>query len=214
MRQSFRSGNSGQHRHDQGQSLFAHILDDGFQHRQLHRDVDILLMNRADWQDSLLPAGNLREALHAARRANILAIPTDDPGLEAELSAWGWQGPIWRLRRRMEVPRVDGPVIAFCGIARPEQFFAGLASAGLSVAATVVFSDHHRYSKRDLDSMQAAAHAAGAATLITTEKDQVRLADLGAPPLKLPLRASGLRVEIENEAAALDWLSGRLSAHL
>ncbi len=72
---------------------FVHLLDDGFQHRQLHRDVDILLMNRADWQDSLLPAGNLREALHAARRANILAIPADDPGLEAELSAWGWRGP-------------------------------------------------------------------------------------------------------------------------
>ncbi len=76
-----------------------HLLDDGFQHRQLHRDVDILLLDRRDWQDGLLPAGNLREPLKAVRRAAVIAIPADEPELEAELRAWGWDGPVWRLHR-------------------------------------------------------------------------------------------------------------------
>lgn len=202
---------SEQHKFDQSQSTLAHILDDGFQHRQLHRDVDILLMNRADWHDSLLPAGNLREALHAATRANILAIPADDPGLEAELSAWGWRGPIWRLRRRMEVPKVDGPVVAFCGIARPEQFFAGLEAAGMRVAARMVFRDHHRYSARDVDRLLVEARSAGAAALITTEKDRIRLGSLAASPaIEVSFLTARLRVQIESEAAAVDDLTSRL----
>ena len=129
----------------------VHILDDGFQHRQLHRDIDILLLDRNDWQDRLLPAGNLREPLHAAMRASVLAIPADDPEFEAELRAWGWKGPVWRLRRRMEIPQVAGPVVAFCGIARPEQFFAGLEAAGLQLAARLAFPDHHQlYARADL----------------------------------------------------------------
>ena len=62
----------------------VHILDDGFQHRQLHRDVDIVLLNREDWEDRLLPAGNLREELKAVKRASVLAIPADDSGFEED----------------------------------------------------------------------------------------------------------------------------------
>jgi tetraacyldisaccharide 4'-kinase len=197
--------------------LGLHLLDDGFQHRQLHRDVDILLMNRQDWHDTLLPAGNLREPLKAARRATVIAIPAPGeepdgaPDLEAALRAWGWEGPVWRLRRRMEVPTVDGPVVAFCGIARPEQFFAGLEVAGLRIAARIAFSDHHRYTARDLDRLAAAARESGGTTLITTEKDQVRLGMLAAAlPESLPLKTAGLRVEIENEDEAVEWLVERL----
>ena len=184
-----------------------HILDDGFQHRQLHRDVDILLLDRRDWQDGLLPAGNLREPLKAARRAGVIAIPADDAELEDALSAWGWVEPIWRLRRTMEVPAVDGPVVAFCGIARPEQFFAGLEAAGLKVAARIAFPDHHRYTSADLKRLISAAQKTGAAALITTEKDKVRLGKLpSAFPESLPLKTAGLRVEIEHEDEAIDWL--------
>jgi tetraacyldisaccharide 4'-kinase len=66
----------------------VHILDDGFQHRQLFRDIDILIVNRADWHDTLLPAGDLRERLHAAMRASVLAISADDPAFEIELRTW------------------------------------------------------------------------------------------------------------------------------
>jgi tetraacyldisaccharide 4'-kinase len=114
-----------------GQPPEIHLLDDGFQHRQLTRTVDILLVNQHDWHDWLLPAGNLREPFHAARRATVIAIPADEPELEAELRTWGWQEPVWRLRRATGIPTVSGPIAAFCGIARPEQFFQSLDVAGL-----------------------------------------------------------------------------------
>ncbi len=117
----------------------VHLLDDGFQHRQLARDLDVLLLNREDWRDHLLPAGNLREPVSAAKRASVLAIPADDASLESELRAWGWSGPVWRIRRRMDVPQVSGPVAAFCGIARPAQFFQGLESAGLRLVVKKAF---------------------------------------------------------------------------
>jgi tetraacyldisaccharide 4'-kinase len=188
-----------------------HLLDDGFQHRQLHRDVDIVLLNRADWRDRLLPIGNLREPIRALRRAHVLAIPADDPEFAAELRAHDWQQPFWLLRRRMEVPRIFGPVVAFCGIARPEQFFAGLEEAGLQVASRVAFRDHHRYVRHDIDCLLDAARSVGAAALMTTEKDRARLsAQAAAIPATLPLRTARLHIEIEDESAAMDWLLQRL----
>lgn len=188
-----------------------HILDDAFQHRQLHRDIDILLINGDDWRDRLLPAGNLREPREAALRATVIAIPAGDLELEPTLRNLGWQGPIWRLHRHMKVPPVSGPVLAFCGIARPGQFFTGLEAAGLHLAGRMAFRDHHNYATRDLHRLHQAAHAAGAAALITTAKDQVRLGPLLAVlPPDLPLLTAGLRVGIEDESAVLDWLIDRL----
>jgi tetraacyldisaccharide 4'-kinase len=186
----------------------VHLLDDGFQHRQLDRDVNILLMDSRDWQDHLLPAGNLREPLAAMRRASVIAIPAEDVELEIVLKAAGWRGQVWRLRRRMEVPPVDGPVVAFCGIARSEQFFAGLAEAGLHLASRIAFADHHHYKTHDLDCIRDAARSTGAKAVFTTEKDRVRLGKLGE---SLPLQTARLRIEIENEAEAFDGLVKELS---
>jgi tetraacyldisaccharide 4'-kinase len=185
-----------------------HLLDDGFQHRQLHRGTDILILSRADLYDRLLPAGNLREPFAAFHRAHILAIPADDPVFESLLRARGWRGPVWHIRRRMEIPSLPGPVLAFCGIARPAQFFSGLESAGVSIAARRAFPDHHRYTARDLDRLAGQAQSAGATALLTTEKDAVRLASLQAP---MPIHAVALRIEIEDETAAVDWLLRRLN---
>ncbi len=190
----------------------VHLLDDGFQHRQLARGVDILLVNRHDLTDHLLPAGNLREPLRSLRRAGVIAIPADDPDLEAEVRMLGWQGKLWRLRRTMQAPPISGPVAAFCGIARPDQFFAGLESAGLHVASRIAFPDHHRYDAHDLACLRDAAHSVRATALLTTEKDRVRLGDLAASiPASLPLESVLLRVAIENEVAAIDWLIGSLA---
>ena len=195
---------------DQVPSVF--ILDDGFQHRQLGREIDILLVNRDDWHDHLLPAGNLREPQSAANRANILAMPASESGFDAELRSWGWTGPIWRVHRRMEIPQIAGPVVAFCGIARPEQFFAGLRSASLSLAAEIVFADHHRYAASDIQNLVASARRKGAMALITTEKDEIRLRDLkSAFPAELPLEAARLNVEIEDEQNAVATLEELLS---
>lgn len=184
-----------------------HILDDGFQHRQLHRDVDILIVSRADLRDRLLPAGSLRETLHAAARAHVIAIPADDSALETDLRARGWNGSVWRLGRHMEIPPLDGPVLAFCGIARPAQFFAGLEASGVRMASRCAFRDHHRYTQSDLDRMTAQARATGASVLLTTEKDAVRMESLRAP---LPVHTVGLRTEIEDEAEMIGWLLKQL----
>jgi len=194
---------------------FIHLLDDGFQHRQIHRTVDILLLNRQDWEDSLLPAGNLREPLKAIHRASVVAIPANDMELEAELRSWGWQGPIWRLHRKMEVPipigGVRGPVAAFCGIARPEQFFAGLEAAGLQLAVRKAFTDHHQFTAREVEQLLTNAQAGGATAIYTTEKDFLRLGDLSSAFAKaLPLQTARLRVEIEHEDEAIEWLLERL----
>jgi tetraacyldisaccharide 4'-kinase len=194
-----------------------HLLDDGFQHRQLHRDVDILLLSSEDLANHLLPAGNLREALHAAERANVIVIPADEPEVAEWVKSQGFKGTVWRLRRKMDVPQIDGPVVAFCGIARPEQFFRGLENAGpdragldhtgLRVAARFAFADHHRYSAGDLERVRLAAQKAAATAVLTTEKDRARLGGLAATfSAALPLLAVPLRIEIENEAAAIEWL--------
>lgn len=191
----------------------VHLLDDGFQHRQLHRDVNILLLSREDCEDRLLPAGNMREPLSALHRATIIAIPAGDDAqrLETDLRVKGWQGPIWRLRRRMEVPPIEGPVAAFCGIARPAQFFEGLEAAGLSLPARIAFPDHHRYAAREIGRIQTAARHAGAAAIITTEKDRVRLGRLCASfSESLPLKTARLRIEIEDETEALDFLESKV----
>lgn len=187
----------------------VHILDDGFQHRQLYRDIDILLVNRADLNDRLLLAGNLREPLTAIRRAHVVAISADDPALESDLRARGWAGPVWRIRRRMEIPPPSGPVLAFCGIARPEQFFDGLEAGGLRVVACRAFRDHHRYTQSDLGGLAAQALSVGAAALMTTEKDAVRLEGLRAP---MPIHTVALGSEIDEEQPALDWLLARIES--
>ncbi|HEY6487759.1 MAG: tetraacyldisaccharide 4'-kinase [Terracidiphilus sp.] len=190
-------------------SSHAHILDDGFQHRRLHRDFDILLLDSIDFHDTLLPAGNLREPLRAALRATVLAVPAGDIAFEAELRAFGWQGPLWRVRRHMELPVFRGPALAFCGIARPAQFFSGLKAAGVRVSQTIAFPDHHRYTAKDVKHLEAAAKHSGSLAFLTTEKDKVRIEALD---LGRPLLTAGLRTEIEDEQAAFDWLVNRIAA--
>lgn len=197
---------------DQGSAGFGvHLLDDGFQHRQLARDVDILLLSRGDLADHLLPAGNLREAWDAAERASVVAIPADEPEVAEWAKSRGWKGTVWRLRRKMDVPRIEGTAMAFCGIARPGQFFEGLESAGLRLSARIAFADHHRYADGDIERIATASRKAGAKTILTTEKDCVRLGRLSSHfPPSVTLKAVPLRIAIEDEAEAIDGLLGRM----
>lgn len=198
----------------------VHLLDDGFQHRQLHRAVDVVLINSEDLRDTLLPAGNLREPLTAFNRASVLAIPADDQQLERYLTdpvavdrnskEPRWLGPIWRVRRRMKVPPVDGPIVAFCGIARPEQFFAGLESRGLRIAAKKPFPDHHRYTQSDVNGLLVGARKVNAGALITTEKDYVRLGALTAA-FGDRLKTAELAIEFDDEQSVVAWLKKRLA---
>jgi tetraacyldisaccharide 4'-kinase len=190
----------------------VHVLDDGFQHRQLWRDVDVVLVSSEDLDDWLLPAGNRREPLGALRRADVLAVAEEDDaahGIVARLRGMGLRQPVWRFQREMVVPEVRGPVVAFCGIARPEQFFAGLERAGVSIVGRQKFGDHHRFSGEDLAGLREMAARTRAVALMTTAKDRVRLGSR-VEELSVPVLVAGLRVEFENEAGVAEWLLGRL----
>ena len=163
-----------------------HILDDGFQHRQLHRDFDIVLLSAADLRGTLLPFGRLREPLSALGRADAVAAPED---LAPLLSAPN----VWQVRRRLVLDRpAPSRALAFCGLAKPRQFWESLAEIGITPAATYAFGDHHHYAARDIELLKRLARQHDANGFVTTEKDLVKLdaTELGevcAPQLTIEL---------------------------
>jgi tetraacyldisaccharide 4'-kinase len=148
-----------------------HLLDDGFQHRRLHRDFDIVMLPGSDLKGNLLPFGRLREPLRSLSRADAAVIAPDSrPPKQAKL--------VWRARREIHFADSRAKTVAFCGIARPWQFFAGLKQLGMELVATVAFRDHHRYQQSDVDRLQRIKRQTGAREFITTEKDAINLGPL------------------------------------
>ena len=184
----------------------AHLLDDGFQHRQLQRDLDIVLVSSDDLNDVLLPAGNSREGFSALRRAGILAVRAEDAAAIERLKSLGLTQAIVRYRRTMVVPKIEGRAFAFCGIALPEQFFSGLEAAGVSIAGRLAFSDHHRFRSSDIDKLQNLITQSGATVAVTTEKDDIRLGSLAAE-ISVPIEVVELELELLDRAAVLDILN-------
>ena len=148
----------------------VHVLDDGFQHFDLMRDVDLLVAPGPD-DVRTLPSGRLREPLDAAAAADALLV--EAPGPTAALC---YPGESFSFSRRLHGPPPDRPAFAFAGIARPERFFHDLQEAGWQITGTRAFRDHHHYSAREVGDLVKAAHASGAQVILTTEKDAVRLA--------------------------------------
>ncbi len=200
--------------------ITVHVLDDGFQHVELERDVDLLAISEDDLNDRLLPAGRLREPLAASAAAGgLLVTAAGVDGVARVTAALGADaasvftvsrtlGPLrWVVPAGPLPSPENGPVVAVTGIARPERFHADLAAAGWQVAATIAFPDHHQFTAGDMERVAAAARAASNAAVLTTEKDGVRLE---AHPLK------GLRVAVVPLIASLappsfaDWLLARL----
>jgi tetraacyldisaccharide 4'-kinase len=169
-----------------------HLLDDGFQHRQLARDFDIVLITPSDAHDQLLPAGRLREPMTSLSRADAVVL-TD------QTAAAGLPLPtqqLWRVQRSIVPPPIAGPCVAFCGIARPENFFAALRSAGATLAATHTFRDHHRYTTSDIRQLLRLRTSSHATAFLTTQKDAINLAShlaalqpLHVVPLQMTLAA-------------------------
>ncbi len=148
-----------------------HLLDDGFQHRGLARDFDIVLVNSNDKQDALFPIGRLREPLSALARADAIVLTNDASAEGLPLT----HQKVWRVQRDIVAPQVEEPCLAFCGIARPGYFFAQLRATGIEVAATRSFRDHHSYNRSDIRALLAARLKAGATSFVTTEKDAINL---------------------------------------
>jgi len=192
------------------------ILDDGFQHVQLERDIDLLLVSMRDLRERVLPSGHLREPLDAARFADALLVTGTEEDVAHVAGALGHQtafrvvpryGALRRAGRvRSDAQPTDPPerILAFAGIARPERFFNALRSLGYDVARELTFRDHHWYTAADLDAIQRAARDANASLIVTTEKDAVRC-DLDVAVLPMT-------VQIEPAAEFESWLMGRLKA--
>lgn len=182
-----------------------YILDDGFQHQALHRDIDILLINSQNPfgtpKAKLFPAGQLREPLSAIGRADYIVItkfveePVPElmlvPEVTAVIRAHNPKAPVFKAYHRpvglvdanwnfFELDTIRGRrVYAFCGIAEPESFRRTLVSLGVDVVAFKTFSDHYAYKQSDIKRILWEARGM---TMITTEKDLIRLVEFGLPP--------------------------------
>ena len=180
-----------------------HILDDGFQHRSLVRDFDIVLMTERDFDDRLLPSGRLREPLSSLRRADAIVLPAslavDHPAVRQKL--------IWRIERELVLPSLPSAPVVFCGIARPEQFFAQVRAAGITPAAEIIFRDHHAYDRSDIARLLAMRGNLGAGGFLTTEKDAVNLGSLQAD-LK-PFAVAALSLTLNHPTDAVDAILAR-----
>lgn len=182
-----------------------HILDDGFQHRSLVRDFDIVLMTERDFDDRLLPSGRLREPLSALARADAVVLPV---GLAADHPALR-QKPIWRIERKLILPNLPSAPIVFCGIARPKQFFAQVRAAGVTPATEIEFRDHHAFDSSDVEHLLAMRGKFGAGGFLTTEKDAVNLGLLQAA-LK-PFAVAALSLTIDRPADLVDAILARIA---
>lgn len=176
-----------------------HLLDDGFQHRQLARDFDIVLVTPDDARDRLLPAGRLREPVSSLARADVVVLTGD---AESVMLPPVSGTHVWRVRREIQPSNVTQRPVAFCGIGRPQSFFAELRAAGIEIAGEVVFRDHHRYTPNDIRQLLEARQQSAAGGFVTTEKDAVNLAEL--LPLLDPVAVVPLGMQLENAEQAMD----------
>jgi tetraacyldisaccharide 4'-kinase len=183
------------HRLESRQAIDVFLLDDGFQHLQLARDLDILLMDasRPLTGEALLPAGRLREPLAAMSRANLIIFTRAEtasgtleavakldkyPVFAASTRLLGFRrfGGEFHLLRADEIGA--GPFFAFCGLGNPDAFFRDLGNWGLSICGQAVFPDHHRYTERDILAVKQEGKRTGTNAFVTTEKDAQNLSDL------------------------------------
>jgi tetraacyldisaccharide 4'-kinase len=156
-----------------------HLLDDGFQHRGLARDFDIVLVTAQDLLDRTLPWGRLREPLSSLRRADAIVV-REETAIPNSIV----QGkPVWRVRRGIDLKDAPSRPIVFSGIARPKFFLEELQEIGVQPAAEVIFRDHQKYGDAQINRLQQAKSVSMADGFITTEKDVLnlgtRIAELG-----------------------------------
>jgi tetraacyldisaccharide 4'-kinase len=185
----------------------VHILDDGFQHVELARDVDLLVAPDDLEHVRTLPFGRFRESLDAAAAASALLVPITDGAIPSDMAERLHVTPAFGFTRRLVDATARRPAFAFAGIARPERFFADLERSGWSLTGRRSFRDHHAYSSADLEALGRAARDSGAELIVTTEKDAVRFAARGEG---LPIVAVPLETSIEPEFGI--WLRDRLQS--
>lgn len=174
------------------QPVDVFLLDDGFQHLRLARDLDILLLDSSQQLggEPLLPAGSLREPVSAMSRANLVVFTRTEttPGAIEAIGKLN-QFPVFAAATRLlgfrrlggEVALLSssdigkGPFFAFCGLGNPEAFFRDLRNWQVALCGQATYADHHRYTEGEVLEIQAAGKRAGANAFVTTEKDAQNL---------------------------------------
>jgi tetraacyldisaccharide 4'-kinase len=182
-----------------------HLLDDGFQHRALARNFDIVLLNPEDALDRLLPAGRLREPLTSLCRADAVVLANDAPSEPFPLGG----KLVWRVQRGILPRDVPGRPVAFCGIARPQSFISQLRSNGIEPVAEKFYRDHHSYTEQDVRALLEILRQSDAGGFITTEKDAI---NLGRHRAALwPLSVVPVQMELMNAANAVVTMLSRIA---
>jgi tetraacyldisaccharide 4'-kinase len=177
-----------------------HLLDDGFQHRALARDFDIVLVTPEDARDRLLPAGRLREPLTSLSRADVIVLTSG-----ASPESFPLNGKlVWRVRRGISLQNVPSRPVVFCGIARPQNFLLQLRTAGIEPVAQALYRDHHAYTERDIKDLLKLRQQSEAGGFITTEKDAINLS--GFLAALQPLAVVPVKMELLDAANALDTM--------
>jgi tetraacyldisaccharide 4'-kinase len=197
----------------------AIVLDDGFQHRTLAKDLEIVVVNgRAPWGNQrLFPRGMLREPLSALHRAHLIAVTNpidraDVQSTERAIRRYNHRAPILVARyevidardmnagAKVDLGGLEGRrLLAFAGLGSPRGFAETLASAGVRLAGLIEYPDHYWFAEADLRELAKQAHATAAEGLITTQKDWIRLRGLGLPPLPVWVLAVRLRLESDRD---------------
>jgi tetraacyldisaccharide 4'-kinase len=214
----FTAGKRAEAAASQAGSRRVHLLDDGFQHRQLARAMDVVLVTAKDLDDALLPVGNRRERWRALRQADVVVVTEQERDrVEEHVRQFMRKGAsLWTVRRELRFPDAlalcagPGP-IAFCAIARPESFWQMLKQSDCNVVGKVAYSDHHAYKAADMERLVKVARERGATGFLTTEKDRVKLSDAMLERLQTvgPLGVVGLDAKFLDEAEVIRELEAR-----
>jgi tetraacyldisaccharide 4'-kinase len=194
------------------------LLDDGFQHLELARDIDLIIVSPVDLEEQLLPSGRLRESLAASEAADAVIVPGSPDETSRVASALQISRAFSAVSRYAPFRAVDGSAVsippgasalAVAGIARPQRFFEALSACDLRVAGEVVYADHHWFNTGDVKKIERIARDKGAASIVTTEKDAVRLSGL---KLSLPWMVLPQQVALTPEPEFAAWMRRRLHA--
>ncbi|HXW16802.1 MAG TPA: tetraacyldisaccharide 4'-kinase [Candidatus Acidoferrales bacterium] len=195
------------------------VLDDGFQHLQLARDLNILLIDATNpfGEGHLLPAGHLREPHSAMRRADIILITRGvrAPAIEGVIRRYLSKAPIFYATMRLDSRELNAvetgaaasphKFFAFAAIGNPSAFFENLREWGVSLAGHAAFPDHHKFSRADAKRLMTQACDAGADSLVCTQKDSFNLRDAGS--FDLPLFVCNASLEVHDAEGF--WRSAR-----
>jgi tetraacyldisaccharide 4'-kinase len=210
----------------ESQGVDVFLLDDGFQHLSLARDVDVVLVDstRPLRNEFILPAGRLREPRSALHRADVVVFTRTEL---SELTVYAIQKfpqfAIYPSTTKLLGLRKHGscedpaslrqsctdPLFAFCGIGNPEAFWGDLERWGMRLVGRESFRDHHPYTEREVRKLGEAAHSAGAKALITTEKDAKNLDAKLLPAM--PVYIAVIALELPDEGPFWRDVRSRLS---